>query len=535
MKYLHTFTQNFNRLLLPTLLISILFIPWLGEALFYSKGEPREAIVAVSIIDSGDWILPVSYGEDIPYKPPFMAWIIAIFAMIFNGGCVNEFISRLPSALAGIALLVATWKLVTARRSAMDGWRVMLILATMFEFFRATVACRVDMLLTCCMVGGIYALYTSQKKPIRIVWAILLFSGATLTKGPVGTLLPCLAIGLYYLSIGRNFFKTFFSLLGIALASFILPAIWYWLAYKAGGSEFARLAWEENIGRLTGTMSYDSHINPWYYNFISMLAGALPWTIPVLVSIIVTKLKPNLGKDDLGRLSLIVGITIFVFYCFPASKRSVYLLPCYPFLTIGVCSILTNKHSFPVLKIWSRILAVICILVPIIFTALLMIPIKGLTLENPGVFGMIMVYIPLLAGGWWLFTRTKNSDGLAGSIGLTFILVLSYNAAYMPAAVNPKSDFHAVAKIEETTGTDTPIYTFIQEDSLLRYYSVNFYMNDRLRRITNMDNISAEKWILSSDTTNSFNPVLIKNKSADTRQPIYLYKKKIVNADIARE
>ncbi|MDE6397033.1 MAG: hypothetical protein K2K84_07165, partial [Muribaculaceae bacterium] len=55
-----------RRLLLPAIIVSILFIPWLGESLFYSKGEPREAIVAVSMIESGDWILPVSYGEDIP-------------------------------------------------------------------------------------------------------------------------------------------------------------------------------------------------------------------------------------------------------------------------------------------------------------------------------------------------------------------------------------------------------------------------------------------------------------------------------------
>ena len=78
----------------------ILLLPWLGETMFNSKGEPREAIVAVSMLQSGDWLLPVSHGADIPYKPPFMAWIIAAIAWLFNGGVVNEFISRLPSALA---------------------------------------------------------------------------------------------------------------------------------------------------------------------------------------------------------------------------------------------------------------------------------------------------------------------------------------------------------------------------------------------------------------------------------------------------
>lgn len=57
----------------------ILWVPWLGETLFYSKGEPREAVVAVSMLNSGNWVLPVSCGTEIPFKPPFLAWLIAIF------------------------------------------------------------------------------------------------------------------------------------------------------------------------------------------------------------------------------------------------------------------------------------------------------------------------------------------------------------------------------------------------------------------------------------------------------------------------
>ena len=69
--------------------LAILLLPWLGETLFNSKGEPREAIVAVSILESGNWILPTNYGGDIPFKPPFLAWLMSIFAIIFNGGIVS--------------------------------------------------------------------------------------------------------------------------------------------------------------------------------------------------------------------------------------------------------------------------------------------------------------------------------------------------------------------------------------------------------------------------------------------------------------
>ena len=140
-------------------MLGLLLLPWLGETLFYSKGEPREAIVGLSIIESGDWILPVNYGSDIPFKPPFLGWLIAIFAYIFNGGEVNEYISRLPSALAAIAMVMGGY--VWARRERGVRFAVIFSFVTIgsFEVFRAALACRLDMVLTACMVGAIYLMY----------------------------------------------------------------------------------------------------------------------------------------------------------------------------------------------------------------------------------------------------------------------------------------------------------------------------------------------------------------------------------------
>ncbi len=105
--------------------LAIMLLPWLGLTLFYSKGEPREAIVAMSMLQSGDWILPLSYGQDMPYKPPFMAWIIAALAWLLNGGVVNEYISRLPSAFAALAMVMGGF--AWARRA--NGTRFAMIFA----------------------------------------------------------------------------------------------------------------------------------------------------------------------------------------------------------------------------------------------------------------------------------------------------------------------------------------------------------------------------------------------------------------------
>ncbi|MDE6495491.1 MAG: dolichyl-phosphate-mannose--protein mannosyltransferase, partial [Duncaniella sp.] len=84
------------------LVLVVMFVPWLGDTLFNTKGEPREAVVAVSMINSGNYILPESCGGDIPYKPPFLAWLIVAASWLTGG--VTEFSSRLPSAVATILM-----------------------------------------------------------------------------------------------------------------------------------------------------------------------------------------------------------------------------------------------------------------------------------------------------------------------------------------------------------------------------------------------------------------------------------------------
>lgn len=71
---------------------TVLLVMFLGVALFNTKGEPREAVVALSMLQSGDWISPINNGVDIAYKPPFFHWCIALCSLPF--GKVSEFTAR---------------------------------------------------------------------------------------------------------------------------------------------------------------------------------------------------------------------------------------------------------------------------------------------------------------------------------------------------------------------------------------------------------------------------------------------------------
>ena len=110
-------SSRFSLFLLLLIISTLTIIPYLGLTNFHTKGEPREAIVAVSMLQNDNWILPVNNGSDIAYKPPFFHWCIA--ALSLPTGEVTEFTSRLPSALA-VIIMSAMCFLFFAKRSRND-------------------------------------------------------------------------------------------------------------------------------------------------------------------------------------------------------------------------------------------------------------------------------------------------------------------------------------------------------------------------------------------------------------------------------
>ena len=257
----------------------VTLIPFLGLIDYHTKGEPREAVVAQSMIEKGTWILPVNAGGDIAYKPPFYHWCVAVLSIPF--GEVTEFTSRLASAVWCIAMVIMFYMFYSKRSSSYQAFVASIILLTSFEVHRAAMNARVDMVLTALSVMAVIKLYIWWENGMKGVpfWAVMFMSGAVLTKGPVGFLLPCASCGLFLLFNGVNFFKALWKLGYVAILSCILPILWYYLAYQQGGEEFLALVKEENIDRFTGDMSYSSHERPVSYNFVTLIAGYIPWTL----------------------------------------------------------------------------------------------------------------------------------------------------------------------------------------------------------------------------------------------------------------
>ncbi|MDR0891577.1 MAG: glycosyltransferase family 39 protein [Mediterranea sp.] len=517
-------TLTTNRAFWLLLLISALTIlPFLGLTDYHTKGEPRESIVSYSMLETHNWILPRNNGGEMAYKPPFFHWSVAVVGLL-NGGHITEGTSRLPSAIALIAMTAFGFLFFARRKEMGIALLAAFITLTNFELHRAGANCRVDMVLTALIVSALYCLYRWYERGLKgIPWvAILLMSCATLTKGPVGSLLPCLVMGVFLLLRGVRFFKAFFLMIAWMLLSLILPACWYVAAYQAGGKEFLDLMLEENVGRMTRTMSYDAVVNPWYYNFITVFAGFVPWTLLAVLSLFgltyrkfairpaawwkrFTAWIKEMEPVDLFAFTAIV--VSFVFYTIPESKRSVYLMPIYPFIAYFLAKYLFYlvRRGSKAIKVYGSVLAVISLLLIACFVAVKcgLVPdsifhgrhaaenvsflqaIRGIN----GIGSFVLIAIPPLLGiYWWVFQRRQalSSRYLTALVVLTMGIYLALDGAYQPPILNAKSVKSVATEIEQIAPqSEGTLYEFIESSVYskgdpLHYFELNFYMGNRI-------------------------------------------------------
>jgi hypothetical protein len=204
--------------------------------------------------------------------------------------------------------------------------------------------------------------------------------------------------------------------------------------------------------------------------------------------------------EPLDLFSFLAIVVIFVFYCFPQSKRSVYLMPIYPFIAYFVAKMLLWIHQrHP--RIWTGycgFLSVVGLLLALAFIVLKWIPIDkdwfhgshgfqnysmALHLQQAGVWWqwLLLVLGVAVLAGWW-----KKKKSFWGVMALILAIYLHVDAIYKPAVLNAKSVKGIAAKVDEIVPEDKgKLYEFIESGVLAKgdpvhYFEMNFYLHDRV-------------------------------------------------------
>jgi hypothetical protein len=494
-----------------------MFLPWIGQAPFSTRGEPREALVAQAMVVTGEWVLPRGYGDDVPSKPPFMHWVSAGVSQIVGG--VSEFTARFPSACGAIVFALAFYLFLTPRCGERRAFVTIVVLTTSLEWFRAATICRVDMTLSALLAGALLLLFRWSERGLGgAPWsAILLLIGATLTKGPVSIVLPGLIFAAYLISKGESLVRVATRGLLVGVPVLMGAGLWYLLAYREGGAEFIAKVWYENVDRFAGTIEDKPHAHSAFYLYLTVFIGFIPWTVFLLPTIVrrgvaavrggisFARLRQGFGAlTDFERFALLVVLGFLIFFSMPTSKRGVYLLPAYPFIAFWVSGLIERWVTAVVWRRSARVFAgVVLSLCGVIaayrFDALDL----GAVIKKPNalfdatfyathlagidfmtVGPSFLLVVGLIVGAAWVFCfpPAARGEALAGFrvvAGLVLGLYLVAQAVVVPAVTRPLSLERVARDIAPLVPSEAKLYSHATE-----FYGVSFYLGREIYRAT---------------------------------------------------
>ena len=263
------------------LLIALLFFSGIGDVPFFDRDEGEYATVAREMIERSDYVVPHVNGRPYYEKPALFFWMMVVSFKLLG---YNETAGRLPSALAGAALvLLLAW---FGRRRAGDkgGQLAALFAGTSFLFVLLARVALLDTLLTLWTSATLvffYEGYTAQKGEdgpfFLAAWVCL--GLAFLTKGPVGVVIPLFSVFVLTLW-NRDLWRTIGRsrpLLGLLLFA-VTAGPWYGLILAREGRRFYEGFFiGQNVNRFSDALL--GHGAPlWYY--LPVLAVMLwPWSV----------------------------------------------------------------------------------------------------------------------------------------------------------------------------------------------------------------------------------------------------------------
>ena len=303
--------------------------------------EPRFALVAKHMAESGQWLFPFRGGEIYPDKPPMFMWAIALFYRL-TGSLRIAFL--LPSLFSGLGCLVLIQDLARRLWDRRTAFRAGLLLLFTVQFTTQAKAAQIDMLVTFFITLGLYGFLRFLLCGGGWRWYYLGWFAAGLgiiTKG-VGILAALVlipAIWTHWVEL-RTANRTAW-LKALAGPLFMLLAISLWLVPMLiavqQSHDSVLVAYRNNIlFRQTVTRYADSwhHVQPFYYYLVNViplfwlpLSLLLPWFV---------WLSRDAFRAKDRTVILLTGYLLLVlfFFSLSAGKREVYITPATPALAL---------------------------------------------------------------------------------------------------------------------------------------------------------------------------------------------------------
>jgi len=350
----------------------------LGRRVLWPPDEGRYAVIVREMVVSDDFVVPTWAGKPNIDKPPLFMWGGAVASGLMGG--VSEASVRLPSALAASLMVLATCYLGARLFDPMTGVLAALVLGTCGRYLLYSQWCATDMLLASLVTLSLAAAVGGRGAPGSGVerWnspgsgdregpttsglrpstatAGLLFMAiaalATLTKGPVGVVLP---VGIVLLDrVAAAWRRPGAALRGIlslagpwAAGSLVFLAIatpWFLLLEaRLGASGLREILFHQNVSRFLDAWNAKQ---PWYFYLEALPLDFLPWSFFLPLAFLPVA-AGDPGRRDAWRFLRVWFVMIFAFFSAASGKSPEYLMPLLPAAALMVARLFVMADRLP--------------------------------------------------------------------------------------------------------------------------------------------------------------------------------------------
>ncbi|NBV44591.1 MAG: hypothetical protein EBR86_02850 [Planctomycetia bacterium] len=468
----------------------------------WDEDEPRFAAIARTMLESGDWVVPVYNGTLAVDKPVLMHWCMAAAFALFGP---DERAARLPAAvatlLAALALLRAGTRWFSPATGATAALAFVGCLLVGIEAHAATP----DAILTAATAWAtilaaepLVAATTSTAARLT-PWRALTVGGlcglAVLCKGPIGLVAPAAVLGLWawgwataarVYAAGRRGPRA--ALAGgwdaavalrpvlICLGTLAVAGPWYVaVSLRTGGEWTSGFFFVHNIGRFAAPM--ENHRGGLLFHVVGMLIGFFPWSCFLPLSVAVAGhrvLRSDEPVPHRRALSLaVVWLTVWlVGFSLSATKLPNYVLPAYPAAALVVAVLAVDacrRTSWPHPR-WLTA-GVVSLALGGVATAATVLVAGAYGLAGAEAAAAVgLVPVAGAAACWWL--KERSPRGALAALALTGLV---YTSLAVGPAARRIADANALPALVETAhrhaGGTARLATFPQNTPNIVYYA----------------------------------------------------------------
>ncbi len=312
------------RLALLLLVCGIAFWWRLGYLGLIDPDEPFYAQTTREMLQAGDWVTPRIFDHPQFEKPIAIYWLTMASFRAFGA---TEFAARFPMALFATLLVFLTYAFASRVLGRRTGFLAAIVLATSVEVIISARMVLTDMVFAAFVCGSAFALWlAAAEERLRERWflAACALSGlAVLTKGPLGLLLPGLALAALLVMRRSPLPSRAGPLVAGAVLFAVIAVPWYAIMLRMYGRlYYDSFIVHENVSRFFHA-EHPSNNKVYFYPGI-LIGGSIPW-MPLL-GVLALRARSAAVWSAAPRWLGAWGLLCLLFFTLAASKLPSYVL-----------------------------------------------------------------------------------------------------------------------------------------------------------------------------------------------------------------